>query len=213
MPNQTEAALSRHWAILIALIAQIGRLLDATKMLRSRQRNRLLHLIRVAESMSRRWLILNARVLGSTKVRSQTRQTEKWPKGAERPPVAGPLLRLVEPNPTLRPEDFSLEPFEPKPAPHLVQGTDALQMPALALTHRLLALRDLMARPGHHTARMARWLRRAADRARTTLGRLHPLRVGRPPGAQRRAKSCPQQAALWWLDTLARDSLQPGWVP
>lgn len=214
MPNQTEAALTRHWAVLIALISQISQLLGHAKWIERATRRRVLHLIRVAEALARRWLILNAKARGLTEPSRKSRDMSARSDTATGDRGATPSFCLLEPDPVLRPEDYSLEPFAPQATPTPVHAADpAPPMPVLALTPRLEALRDLAARPDHHTARMARWLRRAADKSRTAFVRLHPLRVGRPPGARRGAMSCAEQAALWWLDRLARDSLLPDWVP
>jgi len=203
MPNQTHAALTRHWAILMALILQVRGLAGRSRT--AEWRAQIFHLLRLAEGLARRWLVLKAgvcrtaapRIAGPTPSRSS---------GGER----RPLLRLLEPDPVLRPSDFSEQPFEA--APH---GAD-LAAPAedgAGIIRRSQALLDVMRRPHYHTARMARWLRRAAKTAQAAFGRIHPLRVGRPPGARRQDRSCAAQAALWWLDRLARDSLVPGWVP
>lgn len=213
MPNQTQAALSRNWAILIALILQIRGQVALLTDLNDDRRNQIFQLLRLAESLARRWLILNARFRGVGRVAGKS--PANIPRGEAPGAASGPLLRLEEANPVLRPEDYSLRPFEPEPP----RDADAMAIDAapaglrstVAITHRARALLDIVKRPAHHTARMARWLRRAA--AQTGFGRLHPLRVGRPPGARRRQKTCKRQAALWWLDQLARDSLQPGWEP
>lgn len=216
MPNQTEAALTRHWSILIALIAQIAGLAERLS-LPAATRNHLCHLLRVAEGLARRWLILNARFRSVEKVARAPSSSGTTGKSGTRSGSAAPLLVLVEPNPPLRAEDYSLLPFEPaSPRPsHDTPDRDAHQDAPLspALTRRAQALRDVMARPSFHTARMARWLRRAAIKAQSAFVRPHPLRVGRPPGARRRDRKCSIQAALWWLDKLARDSLEPDWVP
>ncbi len=214
MPNQTEASLTRNWAILIALILQIRGALGAAVTLRAGRRNHLCHLLRVAEGLARRWLILNA---GCARFRTAGRKAPnpatRRDAGKTAPPEA-PLLRLLEPDPVLRSGDFSDQPFDALPggAAWLDPDDDSL-VPSGTIPRRVAALLDVMRRPQHHTARMARWLKRAADTALVRFVRRHPLRIGRPPGARRRGSGTAEQAALWWLDTLARDSLLPGWGP
>lgn len=213
MPNQTEASLTRNWAILIALIVQIRGAVAVT--MRAGRRNHLWHLLRLAEGLARRWLILKA---GCARVRMAGRKapdSRTLPDGGKTAPPEAPLLRLLEPDPVIRPGDYSDQPFDLALSHGAADGElDADRLvPAGAIPQRVQALVDVMRRPQHHTARMARWLKRAAGRARKRFARRHPLRVGRPPGARRRDRSTAAQAALWWLDRLARDSLLPGWVP
>lgn len=230
MPNQTQAALARHWALLLALIAEIGGC--GLPRFSGAQRNQAFQLVRLAESLARRWLILKARVQGDTGKRrpgtSGGKTSEKTPnkppkkrqdKSSKPPfrvgrPPARPLFCLVESEPGLRAEDYSLAPIPPACAGAAPREETPVRDVAVGrLKQRVAALQDVVERPAFHTARMALWLRRAAERACTAFVRLHPLRVGRPPGARRRDKTCPYQRGLWWLDRLARDSLLPGWVP
>lgn len=215
-PNQTEAALVHHWAILIALIAKIAR--HAAFIVRREQRLHVCQLLRVAEGLARRWLLLKAQMrLATAAPRPGGPPPAGQTRGGRRP--AGPLLCLHEPDPALRPADFSDQPFfAPGAVPTIWTAPVRLDPLGLApsggrVAARAQALCDVMQRPDHHAARMARWLRRRAKRALVAAVRYHPLRVGRPPGARRRDRSCEAQRALWWLDKLARDSLVPGWVP
>jgi len=216
MPNQTQAALARNWAILIALILQIRGLAGRPVLGAARRRAQIFHLLRVAEGLARRWLILNAGCARSRTACRKAPNRATIPDASKTAPAEAPLLRLLEPDPVLRPDDFSEQPFGAvQPFEAALHGAD-LAAPAengAGIARRSQALLDVMRRPHYHTARMARWLRRAAKTTQTAFGRFHPLRVGRPPGARRRDRSCEAQAALWWLDKLARDSLVPGWVP
>lgn len=216
MPNQTEAALARHWAILIALILRLRGQISPDVRLGLERRHQLLHMMRLAEALARRWLILNARWLDQAKPeRALTaNSTSHAPQKIQ--PGSVPLLRFLEPDPVLRPEDFTASPFDALPS---ARSTLVMDKPDLRstqfITRRADALFDVMRRPAYHTARMARWLRRAARKTKSAFGRRHPLRVGRPPGGRRqnKHKRSEAQTALWWLDKLARDSLLPGWVP
>jgi len=214
MPNQTEASLTRNWAILIALILQIRGALGAAVTLRAGRRNHFCHLLRVAEGLARRWLILKA---GCARFRTASRKARyraTIPDAGKTAPPEAPLLRLLEPDPVFRPGDYSDQPFDALPDGSAGRDPDDdCLVPSGTIPRRVKALLDVMRRPQHHTARMARWLKRATDKARVAFARLHPLRIGRPPGARRRGSGTAAQAALWWLDTLARDSLLPGWGP
>ena len=77
------------------------------------------------------------------------------------------------------------------------------------LRRRCAALSGVLMDPDLHTARMARWLVRAARRGETQSCRVHPLRVGAPPGASKRQKQTdPQrQALLSYLTHLARAAI------
>ncbi|MEM9179841.1 MAG: hypothetical protein AAGA89_09020 [Pseudomonadota bacterium] len=216
MPNQTEAALARNWAILIALILRLRRQISPVVRLGLERRYELLHMLRLAEALARRWLILNARWLDQSKPKHTLIANPTGPTPQTMQHGSVPLLRFLEPDPVLRPGDFTAYPFDALPS---ARSTLALDKPDIRstqlITRRAEALFDVMRRPAYHTARMARWLRRAARKIKSAFGRRHPLRVGRPPGGRRqnKHKRSEAQAALWWLDKLARDSLLPGWVP
>ena len=78
------------------------------------------------------------------------------------------------------------------------------------LQRRLAALTDVMNDPVRHTARMIRWLARAAARRQQATGRTCPFRVGWPPGASRnQQKQDPvRQDLLSWLNILAREAVE-----
>ncbi|MEM9179790.1 MAG: hypothetical protein AAGA89_08760 [Pseudomonadota bacterium] len=214
MPNQTESALTRHWNILVRLILELRLWMAKPGPIPRARHRHVLHLLRLSESLARRWLILNAAMRPFRTIHHKTASSGKPPVEIARSQSTCPRLRLVEPLPVIRPGDYAFRPFETLPVVGASWAWIETKPPCrVALTHRARALLDVMRRPEYHTARMARWLARAADRARTTCSRYHPLGVGRPPGARRRQKKSAEQRALWWLDRLARDSLQPGWEP
>ena len=214
MPNQTEAALTRHWNILVRLILEIRLWIARPGSIPRARHRHVLHLLRLSESLARRWLVLNAAMRRFRINHRKTADPRKPPVELAPSQSTAPRLRLVEPLPVIRPGDYAFRPFDTQPVTGIPWARIDIKPPCqVAITHRARALLDVMRRPDYHTARMARWLARAADKARTACSRYHPLGVGRPPGARRRQKKTAEQSALWWLDRLARDSLQPGWEP
>ena len=223
MPNDTDSVLARHWAVMRALFAQITGL-DLPKICRARHLQ-LLHLLRVTESLMRRWLVLNAGAHGGQPAVRQARPVSPYTHAGAPRASAPPRFCLVEPEPVLRAADYILVPPGapvPDQSPFIVLNaatrldpahSDAAVLCIENLMRRTAALRDVLDRPAYHTARMARWLSRAAAKARLGPARRAPMRVGRPPGARRRDKNSQTQQALYWLDRLARDCLEPGWVP
>ena len=223
MPCETTQSLARAWALLVDLILQIRTHAARPVRLTRGRRNHLHALLRRAEALARRWLVVNARTR-----RLPPRRTARSARAPARtplpPPAAGasvPRLSLLEPQPLIPAGDTLLSAPDPTftvyapgdPLPDFLTRTTAPEdlspVSGAAAALRTRALLDLMRRPDHHTARMVRWLRRAAHHARTACVRVHPLRLGRPPGARRRRRECPIQAALWWLDRLARERLAP----
>lgn len=223
MPNDTDSVLARHWAVLRALFAQITRY-DLAEICRAR-RLQLLHLLRVTESLMRRWLVLNAGAHGGKPAVRQPSPGAPFKQASAPRASVRPRFRLVEPNPVLRAADYVSVPLDapvPDRSPFVTLNAatrldpDRSEEVELSIEHilrRAEALRDVFDRPAYHTARMARWLSRAAAKARLGPARLCPMRVGRPPGARRQDKNSQTQQALSWLDRLARDCLEPGWVP
>jgi len=110
-----------------------------------------------------------------------------------------PLFPLYEPERALRFLDDAPEAQE-SPLPAFNSEN---------LKRRCAALSDVIAAPERHIKRMARWLARAAARRKTRLGRMHPLRVGWPPGGSRRQRRLDpeRQGTLSWLDELARQAV------
>jgi len=181
----------------------------------------LLHLARLAESLTRRWLVLNAC------------QLPDWPK----PMVTKPRSIKTRNNPRPRIERQSSTRFpilEPRPAPLVMifhaatsdrpagyalqrpvptgAGSSNLWAPVFNpanLQRRIRVLRAVIEDPSAQTLRMARWLARAAIGAKRHVRCPHPMRVGRPPGASRRQKrQDPQrQAVLTELNRLAHDAV------
>lgn len=223
MPNDTDSVLARHWAVMRALFAQITGL-DLPKICRA-QHLQLLHLLRVTESLMRRWLVLNAGAYGGKTAEREARPVSAYTHAGAPRASAPPRFCLVEPEPVLRAADYMTVPLGapvPDRSPFIVLNAATRLDPALSdaavlsienIMRRTEALRDVLDRPAYHTARMARWLSRAAAKARLGPARRAPMRVGRPPGARRRDKNSQSQQALYWLDRLARDCLEPGWVP
>lgn len=228
MVNADLSALQRAWPVISQLISllqvRLGSL-GAT----AKQRWQVLHLTRLAESLVRRWLMLKAC------------SGEAWPVVTPRPVIPesaqalirdpgalgtdgkrlgpghfrvgensgmtsrAPLFPLYEPERALRFLDAAPEtPGSPPP----VFNPDNLK-------RRCAALSDVIAGPERHIKRMARWLARAAARCKTGPGRMHPLRVGWPPGGSRRQRRLDPEriGTLTWLDELARQAVLRGASP
>ncbi|MEM9570284.1 MAG: hypothetical protein AAF996_02395 [Pseudomonadota bacterium] len=218
MSNSNVAALDRAWPIICQLISLLQVHVPGLTP-QSQARWRWSHLMRVAESMVRRWLMLKACQDALPYVSMQVTH------GGDRPRPDGlrnsdsaPLFRLVE-----REAPFPFWVYEPATATApaqwvLVQSVGGGQPLGIStafnpenLKRRCIALSHVMENPAVHTLRMARWLARATARRKVEAGRAHPLRVGWPPGAshQQKRRDPERQDMLTWLDRLAREALPP----
>ncbi len=194
-----EQCLALNWPRVAALAARITVLLGAGAMLPRSLRNQALRLLRPAESMLRRLLVLMAikqsaiwnRNSPHPKLSQGRRRTAKDQAARGRAPAQNfPLLdplhlpSMVQPPPpyaTFGPRIWSL-------------GSDWTCLPAetelpellpiARLQDRLARLQAALDTPGKHVARMARWLARRGNGGRPR--RLFPMRPGRPPGYARR---------------------------
>ncbi|MEL6227751.1 MAG: hypothetical protein AAFR01_12150 [Pseudomonadota bacterium] len=214
MSDHDRACLDRAWTILHRLISLLQVRLPAL-CLNTKDLWRLLHLTRVAESMVRRWLVLQACVQGqwptprhhaksSTPVRSHGSQSAK--------------LAIIERDP--RSPVFIYQPEQDgEPGYYLLAHAPGSGLPATdarlralnlqTLKRRIDALGAVIAAPAIHVRRFARWLARAATRRKTRPCKPHPFRVGWPPGASRRQRRLDpeRQNMLLYLDQLARDAV------
>lgn len=234
MVNADLSALQRAWPVISQLISllqvRLGNLGVSAK-----QRWQVLHLTRLAESLVRRWLMLKAcsgeawpvvraklspptpakaGVHGQVSPAGIAARFGPWiPACAGIGGAAGrkpqtsraPLFPLYEPERAVRFLDAAPEtPGSPPPA----FNPDNLK-------RRCAALSDVIAGPERHIKRMARWLARAAARCKTGPGRMHPLRVGWPPGGSRRQRRLDPEriGTLTWLDELARQAVLRGASP
>lgn len=203
MVNADLSALQRAWPIIGQLISllqvRLGGLGASAK-----QRWQILHLTRLAESLVRRWLMLKACTgAAGPIVKVGARLGPGHFRGGENSGMTrkAPLFAIYEPERALRFLDDTLPAHEPS-APPPVFNSENLKL-------RCAALSDVIAAPERHIKRMARWLARAAARRKTRLGRVHPLRVGWPPGGSRRQRRLDpeRQGTLSWLDELARQAV------
>ncbi|MEM9178810.1 MAG: hypothetical protein AAGA89_03830 [Pseudomonadota bacterium] len=219
MSRDDRPTLDRAWPIICSLISllqvYVPRLTSFAP-----NRTKWQHLTRLAESLVRRWLVLNAC------------QETGWPAlataQARRAPVPAPVTGRAAPAPRFRLQEAEralprvwLYPETGGPlAPDAGDwagwgGAVDLSLPDFnpaRLRGRLAALTAVMHDPARHTLRMARWLARAAARRQQGPGRVCPFRVGWPPGASRAQKKRDPvwQALLSWLNHLAREALERG---
>ena len=189
-----EQCLALNWP-------RVAALLGAATMLPRSLRNQALRLLRPAESMLRRLLVLMA-----------LKQSKTWHRASPHPePVEGRGRAIIEParrkHRSAPSQNFPL--LDPLSLPSMVQppppyatfgpriwslGSDWTYLPAetelpemlpiARLQDRLARLQAALDTPGKHVARMARWLARRGDGSRPR--RLFPMRPGRPPGYARR---------------------------
>ncbi|MCF6328457.1 MAG: hypothetical protein L3J02_01465 [Henriciella sp.] len=222
-----EQCLALNWPRVAALAARITALLGAATMLPRSLRNQALRLLRPAESMLRRLLVLMA-----------VKQSAIWSRSSPHPePVKGPLKRLpaaakagvehphpepVEGRGRARnfplPDPLHLPVMVAPPPPYATFGPRIWSLgsewtwlpaepelpemlPIARLQDRLARLQAVLDTPGKHVARMARWLARRGHGRRPR--RLFPMRPGRPPGYARRGNDQLGLSALLDLNHFA----------
>ncbi|WP_370234529.1 MULTISPECIES: hypothetical protein [Henriciella] len=200
MPDlHTAACLEKNWPVLAGLLGLVQRLLNAPLFTHGLKR-RAYGLLRLAESLARRLLVLRAVSLVLPALRVRPHDTAH-PQTARDQAPRQPAIRLVEALPGFPgPDDIAAHPT----APSLPEADDTPANPAPALA-RLTALQDMIDRPDHHARRMARFLKRLYART----GRLHPFRLRRPPGCKRRPDDPLLDQQLRDADVFARRALQP----
>ena len=182
MDQYATGCLERAWPHLAALVARIARLLGGDGPFTRALRSQALKLIRPAESLARRLLILKAvqRSLAPAGPARPGTIPPAPPAASSRRPQP-PRLALTEKLP--RCDWISETPF-PEPEPrtrHVLDNARLAEQVSGALTlSRLAALQDVIARPAHHAARMARWL---ARNVKPGSRRPYPLAPGTPVGA------------------------------
>jgi len=205
------ACTARGWEIAAGLIAGLSAALSPTRALRGAARREALALLRVAEAMVRRILLLLAGQVQPAKSRAAealpdftlmtgpadpaprfalTEPQARWPQDS---PASGPRIRLID---DALLAQSSAEPPDP---------TD----PNAQFWRRLAALSHVLAHRRKHLKRMARWL--AAAQARQGPGRRFPIRPGRPPGYSRarRTRDPVTQSSLMDLSTFAWQNFAP----
>jgi len=205
------ACTARGWDIAASLIASLSSALSPTRTFTGVARREALALLRVAEAMVRRILLLLAGQLKPAKPRDaqtlpdftlMTRQTEPAPMfclteaQASWPQISansGPRIRLLDDALLSQPSTAAPDPTDPN----------------ARFWQRLTALNHVLSHRRKHLGRMARWL--AAAHARQGPARRFPIRLGRPPGYSRaRRKADPiSQSSLMDLSTFAWQSFAP----
>ncbi len=179
------ACTARGWDIAAGLIANLSAALSPTRAFSGVARREALALLRVAEAMVRRILLLLAGQLQPAKPRAVqtlpdftlmtgpadpaplfalTEPQASWPQTS---PASGPRIRLLD-------DALLSQPSAEQPDP-----TD----PNARFWQRLSALSHVLNHRRKHLKRMARWL--AAAHARQGPARRFPIRLGRPPGYSR----------------------------
>jgi len=228
MTPDARLCLQKTWPLIERLVAEIGVLVSLVKPLAQGEHLRVLRLVRLAESLMRRWLVLSAcaRPLQSpSPVRGTGAFTGVSP-GAERG-LGMPLFRLADPEPKSKPDPAhkgDAEPFRifalqddplvrvhcpPMTALKEFSASFRAQSPApspaaIRLWERSKALLGAMREPDKHIARMRRFL------AKSLRGEgPFPLRLQRPWGqsAKERRARPEAYAALKDLRWFTRDAL------
>ncbi len=220
LDSDAERCLAFNWPRLAALVTRIAVLVGVADRLPGTLRNQALRLIRPAESMARRLLILMAvRENGDlSPARGGIARTgpasRRMARTASAPRKEGHNLPLLDP---IRIPTWTSNPPYAKLGPriwrlgmewtYLPQESEAeTDYPAQPVRRRLARLQAVLDDREKHVARMRRWLarRRAADRP----GRITPLRIGRPPGYCRRGPDALVHSALLDLSFFASDAIK-----
>ncbi len=205
------ACTTRGWNIAANLIASLSAALSPDRTFTGIARREALALLRVAEAMVRRILLLLAGQLQPAKPRAAqtlpdfslmtgpaepaplfalTEAQASWPQISAN---SGPRIRLLDDALLLQPSAAQPDPIDPN----------------ARFWQRLDALSHVLSHRRKHLGRMARWL--AAAHARQGPARRFPIRLGRPPGYSRaRRKADPiSQSSLMDLSTFAWQSFAP----
>ncbi|WP_084396267.1 hypothetical protein [Henriciella aquimarina] len=197
-----KIAMERAWPLLTGLAATLAALIGLSDSIAPKRVSRSVHiramrLLRPAEALLRRLIVLMARELygnlsgthptalspihvSPDLVRVKRDQTKK-----AHFQLFEPLATVAScdshraPKPVGNPRILSLD----APYPAEVEKPDGLS--AARLVARVRALRKVLDNPKHRAKRFARFLARKAA-ANTPMGRLNPVRPGWPPGARSR---------------------------
>ena len=224
--------LERSWPRLVALVGQIASVLQGREGAPGRQAHiGAQALLRMAEAMLRRILVLMAADLPLPKGKATTPPVDTHTATRDRGPVIlhvpaslglavhiampeptrhtrtpnpprPPRFRLTEHVPTID-AAFSMTAATPTPgAPNFASQGNSTSPNLDRTLRRLAALQDAMAHPDREARRMARWL--AQGHANWRHARINPIRTGRPPGFNRsRMRRDKTQQSLWDLTCFA----------
>ncbi|WP_300380966.1 hypothetical protein [Henriciella sp.] len=208
MALQPAARLCLKQALphLAVVVAMIRALISSEETLSPGLRRRIVALLRPAEALARRLLILLAKQPAIRAAR-QGRPLPDWsclPKPGRK---AAPSFRLSEPLVTFavllqrqKAKGPNLLHWH-RPAPNTFVKTDQQDR----LLKRLAALEAVSSNPQRAARRMARWLVRHARQP----GRTSPLRIGYPPGLSDRPPDARLDCLLRDAQMFARSALDP----
>lgn len=188
------ACLDATWPRLAALVALLRTLCGGNNPFTRALRSQVLKLLRPAESLARRLLLLKAMQQPAPAAPNLAGTAPPPPSPAAPRRPQPPRFRLTEPLPDG--SWLSETPFpEPEPRQHLVLDAARLAEPVIAAPTmtRLDALEDVLARPAHHARRMAAWLRSHNE---PDGRRIYPLAPGTPRGAVKRPPDSTVDEAL-----------------
>ncbi|MEL7032952.1 MAG: hypothetical protein AAGL97_12065 [Pseudomonadota bacterium] len=221
MPNHEFACLNRAWSIICQIVTTLE--LGLAQFVSGQDKPlKLLYLARVAESMVRRWLVLSACLEGSwptIRLSTQCPQSATSAKPNKDRNASAPKFPLFEPErfygPVLLPLGEVPVPRTSRTDPNQTDTQPQVQFNLSNLKRRFQALADVVEDPIKHKKRMARWLARMAELRKTHLVKVHPFRVGFPPGASHALKrrDPERQSMLNYLDRLAREAVDRGPPP
>lgn len=208
MALQPAARLCLKQALphLAVVVAMIRALVSSEETLSPGLRRRIVALLRPAEALARRLLILLAKQ-SATRAAGQDCPLPDWsclPKPGRK---AAPSFKLSEPLTTFA----VLLQRQKASRPDLLHWHRAdIQTPAKTdqpdrLLKRLAALEAVIANPGRTARRMACWLARHARQP----GRTSPLRIGYPPGRSDRPPDARLDCLLRDAHIFARSALDP----
>lgn len=202
-------AMERAWPLLGRLVARVAAMLGLEGGTGPDRIPRFLHrralrLIRPAEALVRRLIVLMARDMDlpaaaavpaslTPQARAALSRARRRAAAARRTEAAPPRFQLFEPLPSLSGlmRERRAEPAGPGPRilfldqPYPVAPVTEPGMSAGPLIARLKALETVLANPGKRARRHAKFLARKR-RSNAPPGRLNPIRPGPAPGARSR---------------------------
>ena len=214
-------ALSRGWGVVERLVSVLSTVIHTGRTPAGSARREALCLLRVAEAIIRRLLILMARQHRPAGPRTAAAPAA-LPDFSSFAPAA-PLARfpLTEPfasfpgppntGPRIRSLCFSSNYLGDEAAFRNATKTGIDHALSNKMATRLGVLKDVLAHRSRHARRMGRWLARADAALGLRPARFSPLRPGRPPGysAARRRKDPLTFGPLMDLNTFAGLSFAP----
>jgi len=211
--DHVALCIEKGWGLVAGLLAALAYSLSSPAPLSGTPRHEALSLLRLAEAMVRRLLMLMAR--GLQRPYAQTaREPRPLPDFSSFAKARDPLARFAATEPLARypaaapetgPRIRCLNLAEFAPSAQKMGKTEA-QSPVLKA--RLQALQNIVRNPKRQASRMARWLTKAEALWGKSPGRFRPIRPGYPPGysKRRRRRDPVTLGALMDLDYFAKES-------